>query len=89
MNFLDFDRIAAARGDGLHPQMRALLERRAAVAANPSVAEINTGDTGRPAGERPAAAAFAPGNVVSFRPGAAADDIAPACHAASTQPSRG
>lgn len=63
MSFLDFDRVAAARGDGLLPELRALLERRARLAHDPNVSEINGNDTGRPM-PRTAGGAFVAGNVV-------------------------
>jgi hypothetical protein len=79
MSFLAFDRIAAARGDGLRPELRILLERRAAVESAPHVVAINTGDTGRPAVAQPAGAtAFLPGNVVPLAPK----------HAAAAAPAR-
>lgn len=69
MSLLAFDRIAAARGDGLRPELRALLARRAAVGRAPQVVAINDCDTGRPAAAHPAAVpSFLAGNVVRLVP---------------------
>ncbi len=70
MSFLDFDRIAAARGDGLRPELRALMERRAALQSAPQVADIAAGDTGRvqTGANPPALPDFLPGNVARFPP---------------------
>lgn len=58
-------RLAAPRGDGLHPELAALLHRRAAIAADPTVIEI--GYSGQ-SGPNPAAPEVpeAHGNVVPF-----------------------
>lgn len=65
--FLQFDRFAAERGDGLLPQLRQLLEARASAAADPRVADIAAAG-GRPvqAGPNPRGEIppFLPGNVV-------------------------
>lgn len=65
--FLQFHRLAAARGDGLLPQLRDLLEARAHVEADPRVTDL-AAEGGRPAqagpnpgGQMPP---FVPGNVV-------------------------
>lgn len=85
MSFLAFDRIAAARGDGLKPELRALLERRAAVESTPHVVALNAGDTGRPVAAQSAAApAFLPGNVVPLAPKQAAAAATPARNLRST-----
>lgn len=39
-NFLALDLIAAGRGDGLRPELRELLQRRATIAAEPKVADL-------------------------------------------------
>lgn len=38
--WLEFDRLAAARGDGLDPALRAVLREREALARDPAVAEM-------------------------------------------------
>ena len=68
--FLSFHRLAAARGDGLHPKLRELLEQREAIAASQDVVEIDRFREGSftQAGSAPAPKApeFLPGNVVAF-----------------------
>jgi hypothetical protein len=68
--FLSFHRLAAARGDGLHPKLRELLEQREAIAASQDVVEIERFRDGSftQAGSAPApkAPGFLPGNVVGF-----------------------
>lgn len=68
--FLSFHRLAAARGDGLHPKLRELLEQREAIAASQDVVEIDRFREGSftQAGSAPAPKApeFLPGNVVVF-----------------------
>jgi hypothetical protein len=70
MSFLGFDAMAAARGDGLHPELRAFLERRQALAADARIADL-TGLRGEivQAGPNPTPApgAFRPGNVIDFK----------------------
>ena len=67
MSYLVFDAMAAPRGDGLRPELRALLERRAEITASSNIVEIAPGDTGRPPpSEGKSAPAFAAGNIVPF-----------------------
>jgi hypothetical protein len=65
--FLNLHLLAAARGDGLHPRLRDLLEARARTAADPRIADLSA-EAGRPvqAGPNPALERppFLPGNVV-------------------------
>jgi len=74
--FIAFHRLAAARGDGLHPKLLELMERRAVlIEANPQVVEIGADRDGFvQAGPSPAPKMpdFLPGNVVSFAPKAQA-----------------
>jgi hypothetical protein len=64
---LQFHQLAAARGDGLLPQLRELIEARARAAADPRVADL-AAESGRPvqAGPNPGGEVprFLPGNVV-------------------------
>lgn len=69
---LHFHRIAAERGDGLHPTLVALLEQRQAIAGgDPKVTELASHrvDNLVQAGPGPQAKLpdFRPGNVVDFR----------------------
>jgi hypothetical protein len=71
--FLDFHKLAAARGDGLHPRLLELLEQRAlAFEGDPDVVELHTVREGAftQAGPGPSTArpAFLPGNVIDFIP---------------------
>lgn len=71
--FLNFHRLAAARGDGLHPRLLDLLEQRAlTIEGAPNVVEIDTVREGafRQAGPGPASRkpGFLPGNVIDFAP---------------------
>ncbi len=73
--FLSFHRLAAERGDGLHPKLVELLEARALLAAgDPVVVDISSerGDDLLQAGPFPARTLpdFLPGNVIRFDPGA-------------------
>lgn len=69
---LNFHRIAAQRGDGLHPKLLALYEQRALIAADPKLAELHDPHCVQ-AGPmpQPRAADFVPGNVVPMKPAAA------------------
>ncbi|MEO3999978.1 hypothetical protein [Mesorhizobium sp. CAU 1732] len=60
-------RLAASRGDGLHPKLLDLLaHREALIEGNPGIVEINATQSGpNPTGAVPD---FLPGNVVGFRP---------------------
>ena len=66
-DLLKFHELAAARGDGLLPQLRQLLETRARAAADPHLVDLSA-QAGRPAqaGPNPGRAVphFLPGNVV-------------------------
>jgi len=71
--FLSFHKLAAARGDGLHPRLLELIEQRAlTVEGDPNVVELHTvregafTQAGR--GPTPARPAFLPGNVIDFTP---------------------
>lgn len=71
--FLKLDRLAAARGDGLHPRLLELLEQRALVfEGDPNVVELHNVREGAftQAGPEPTPArpAFLPGNVIDFTP---------------------
>jgi len=69
MSWLNLHRLAAARGDGLRPELQALFEHRAeTIEANPSVVELNSV---HPSGlvqagpcPTPRVPDFLPGNVV-------------------------
>lgn len=70
---LNFHRLAAARGDGLHPKLLELLERREALTgSNPDVVEIDAFREGAftqaGPGPTPKTPDFLPGNVVGFKP---------------------
>lgn len=70
MLFAGFHELAAARGDGLLPELRALLESRAhAGLANVTELAIHRGDGLVQAGPHPVAAVAGelPSGVVSFR----------------------
>ncbi|MGQ2906807.1 MAG: hypothetical protein ACT6QU_02520 [Aliihoeflea sp.] len=74
MSLLGFHAMAAARGDGLHPELRALMGRRQALEADERIADLADvrGDTVQ-AGPNPTPApgAFRPGNVIDFKSRAA------------------
>lgn len=78
--FLSFHRLAAARGDGLHPKLRELLQQREVIAASRDVVEIDRFREGlfTQAGPAPApkAPGFLPGNVVGFAPARHAPAVA-------------
>lgn len=64
LGMLSLDRLAAARGDGLRPELRALLERRAAIETGPAVVALDAGQAGP---NPPAARTLTLGdNVVPF-----------------------
>lgn len=69
MSLLGFHAMAAAQGDGLHPELRALMERRQALENDARIADLAglRGDTVQ-AGPNPTPApgAFRPGNVIDF-----------------------
>lgn len=69
MSLLGFHAMAAAQGDGLRPELRALMERRQALENDARIADLAglRGDTVQ-AGPNPAPApgAFRPGNVIDF-----------------------
>ena len=71
-----FHAIAAARGDGLLPELRDLLEYREARQADPAIVELSAirEDRMMQAGPSPARRdpLFLPGNVVRFGPAAIA-----------------
>lgn len=71
--FLNFHRLAAARGDGLHPRLLELLEQRAhLIEGARNVIEINSAREGpftqAGPGPMPRKPDFLPGNVVDFAP---------------------
>ncbi|MBX9461937.1 MAG: hypothetical protein KL840_03100 [Aquamicrobium sp.] len=71
--FLDFHKLAAARGDGLHPRLLELLEQRALTfEGDPDVVELHTVREGAftqaGPGPSPVRPAFLPGNVIDFIP---------------------
>lgn len=70
-NMMALHRLAASRGDGLHPKLAELLAHREAfIEGNSSIVEINATQSGpNPAGTVPD---FLPGNVVGFKPRATA-----------------
>ncbi len=73
---LEFHRLAAARGDGLHPKLRELFEQRAALAGgDPRLVDLaamrDTGFTQAGAAPAPRSGGFMPGNVVEFKPAVA------------------
>lgn len=65
-------RLAAARGDGLHPRLLALLEERARLNADPRVVRLDaarhTGFVQAGPCPRPPLPDFLPGNVVGMVP---------------------
>jgi len=74
-SLLALSRLAADRGDGLHPALAAFLERRARIDADPAVVGIDAmrQDGFTVAGPCPAGkiSEFLPGNVVRFESKAA------------------
>lgn len=72
---LSFHHLAAARGDGLHPLLRQVLEERERLAASGATVVELAGERGLmvQAGPNPSRALppFLPGNVVRFEPAAA------------------
>lgn len=73
IGFLKLDRLAAARGDGLHPRLLELIEQRALTAeGDPNVVELHNVREGAftqaGPGPTPARPAFLPGNVIDFTP---------------------
>ncbi len=74
MFLLGFHALAERHGDGLHPELRALMERRQALENDARIADLAglRGDTVQ-AGPNPAPApgAFRPGNVIDFKSRAA------------------
>jgi len=73
---LAFHALAEARGDGLHPKLRQLLEQREAFAGgDPRLVDLatirETGFLQAGAAPAPRAVGFLPGNVIEFRPAAA------------------
>ncbi|MCO6385426.1 hypothetical protein [Aliihoeflea sp. 40Bstr573] len=70
MSLLGFDAMAGKRGDGLHPVLRDLLERRQALETDSRIADL-AGMRGQivQAGPNPTPApgAFRPGNVIDFK----------------------
>lgn len=74
MLLLGLHAIASARGDGLHPQLRGLMERRQAQENDARIADL-AGLRGEvlQAGPNPTPApgAFRPGNVIDFKSRAA------------------
>ena len=71
--FLDFHKLAAARGDGLHPRLLELLEQRALTFEGvPDVVELHTVREGAftqaGPGPSPVRPEFLPGNVIDFTP---------------------
>lgn len=79
-DLLALHRLAAARGDGLHPKLLELMESRAALTgADPRVVEISASRDGFvQAGPCPSPKMpeFLPGNVVGFAPRAKAAQAA-------------
>jgi hypothetical protein len=75
MLLLGLHAIASARGDGLHPQLRGLMERRQALENDARIADLADlrGDLPVQAGPNPppAPGAFRPGNVIDFKSRAA------------------
>ncbi|MDF1599782.1 hypothetical protein PZ895_08330 [Mesorhizobium sp. YIM 152430] len=71
MLLLGFHALAAAHGDGLHPELRALMEARRAMESDTRIADL-VGWRGEivQAGPNPAPlpGAFRPGNVIDFKP---------------------
>lgn len=69
-SLLALSRLAAARGDGLHPALAAFLEQRARIAADPAVVGIDRvrddGFTVAGSCPVPELPEFLPGNVVRF-----------------------
>ena len=66
-NMIALHRLAASRGDGLHPKLLELLaHREALIEGNPGIVEINATQSG----PNPTSAVpdFLPGNVVDFKP---------------------
>jgi hypothetical protein len=74
MLLLGLHAIASARGDGLHPQLHGLMERRQALENDARIADL-AGLRGEvlQAGPNPmpAPGAFRPGNVIDFKSRAA------------------
>lgn len=72
--FLAFHRVAAARGDGLRPELLRLLEERAVAQAQTGIVELHPGIAGGFSSIAPCAGpcepAFLPGNVRRLRPAA-------------------
>lgn len=73
IGFVKLDRLAAARGDGLHPRLLELIEQRAlTVEGDPNVVVLHTVREGAftQAGPRPSPVRpeFLPGNVIDFIP---------------------
>lgn len=70
MSLLGFHAMAGERGDGLHPVLRYLLERRQALETDSRIADL-AGMRGQivQAGPNPTPApgAFRPGNVIDFK----------------------
>lgn len=66
--FLAFHLIAAARGDGLHPRLREMLEQRARIEAATDIVDLGVLNGSVQAGPNPAPTQtmFRPGNVVAF-----------------------
>jgi hypothetical protein len=71
MSLLGFNAIASARGDGLHPALRSLMEQRQALETDARVTDLASarGDLPVQAGPNPSPApgTFRPGNVVDFK----------------------
>lgn len=74
MFLLGFHAMAAAHGDGLHPDLRALMEARRTMESDDRITDL-AGARGEivQAGPNPipAPGAFRPGNVIDFKPRAA------------------
>lgn len=74
MFLLGFHAMAATQGDGLHPELRALMERRQALENDARIADLAglRGDSVQ-AGPNPAPVpgVFRPGNVIDFKSRAA------------------
>jgi hypothetical protein len=71
MFLLGFHAMAAAHGDGLHPELRALMEARRAMESDARIADlvVRRGEVLQ-AGPNPTPlpGAFRPGNVIDFKP---------------------